>query len=423
MNLQLIPEIVAANKEYTGWRRDIHAHPELAFEESRTAEFVAIQLESYGIEVTRGVGKTGVVGTLKAGASDKAIGLRADMDALPMDELNDFSHKSKHPGCMHGCGHDGHTVMLLAAARYLAKSKNFNGTVQFIFQPAEEANAFGSGAKAMIDDGLFERFPMDTVFAIHNAPDLALGAIATCSGPMTASADLFDVIIHAKGTHGAQPHSGIDPIIIAAQLITAWQTIVSRNINAQEGAVVSATAINAGESWNVIPDSAHIKGSVRALSVSSRQLVHDRFQTLTQSVTEGFGARAEISYQFMIPAMINDPRQTLFACDVASSVFGGERVITNMPVDMGSEDFSYFLEKRPGCYLCLGTATDAKSANKMPGSNTGNMATLENFTYKSACLLHEPTYDFNDEAIPYGATLFARLVEKNLSAGTESAIN
>ena len=256
--MKLISEIVAENKELTQWRQDIHAHPELAFEESRTAKFVASQLESYGIEVTRGVGKTGVVGTLKAGSSNKAIGLRADMDALPMEELNTFAHKSKHPGCMHGCGHDGHTVMLLAAARYLAKSKNFDGTVQFIFQPAEEANDNGSGAKAMINDGLFDRFAMDNVFALHNGPGFIAGAIATRSGVISASMDLFTVTIQGTGTHGAWPNNGNDPLMVAAQMLIAWQTIISRNVSAEDAAVISATSIVAGDSWNVIPETAVI---------------------------------------------------------------------------------------------------------------------------------------------------------------------
>jgi len=409
--MKLIPEIVAANKEFTQWRRDIHAHPELAFEESRTADFVATQLESYGIDVARGVGKTGVVGTLKVGTSNKSIGLRADMDALPMEELNTFAHKSKHPGCMHGCGHDGHTVMLLAAARYLAQSKNFDGIIQFIFQPAEEANGIGSGAKAMIDDGLFERFPADNVFAMHNAPELALGAIATCPGVITASVDIFDVIIKAKGSHGAMPHTGIDPIIIATQLVTAWQTIISRNVNAVESAVISATSINAGNSWNVIPDSAHIKGSVRALSPETRQLVHDRFHAVTQSIVKAFGAHVDIDYCTVSPAMINDEEQTTLACDVAASIFGEDRVLRTMPADMGSEDFAFMLQKRPGCYLCLGAASIPSGQDSSEGKKIQEAENIEHFIYKNACLLHESTYDFNDEAIPLGATLFARLAE------------
>ena len=412
--MNLIPEIVATHAELTQWRRELHAHPELAFEESRTADFVVKQLQSCGIEVSRGVGKTGVVGTLKVGTSQKTIGLRADMDALPMEELNTFEHKSRHPGCMHGCGHDGHTVMLLAAARYLAQSKNFDGSVQFIFQPAEEANATGSGAKAMIEDGLFERFPVDTIFAMHNAPDLALGAIATCPGPMTASMDLFDVTIHGKGSHGAQPHTGIDPVMIAAHLISAWQTVISRNVNAQESAVISATAINAGDSWNVIPHSAHIKGCARTLSPEVRQLVQDRFITLTQNIVEAFGAKAEIDYRLTMPVMINDVDQTTFVCDVAESIVGKQNVIRTLPADMGSEDFAFMLQQKPGCYVCIGGADMPPSETPVNEKGSDTKKILEHFTYRSACLLHEPTYDFNDKLLPIGATLFARLAEHYL---------
>ena len=235
-----------------------------------------------------------------------------------MDELNTFSHKSKHQGRMHGCGHDGHTVMLLAAARYLAQSKTFEGTVQFIFQPAEEANGIGSGAKAMIDDGLFERFPMDNVFAMHNSPGILAGAIATCSGPMMASTDLFDVTITGKGTHGAFPSGGNDPLVIAAQMITAWQTIISRNIDAMDHALISATSINAGNhSWNVIPETAVIRGCARALSPEIRDLIHQRFQTVTHNIAAAFGATVDIDYRFMYPVVVNDAKQTTFACDVA----------------------------------------------------------------------------------------------------------
>ena len=412
--MNLVEEIVATHEELTQWRRDIHAHPELAFEESRTAEFVASQLESYGIDVTRSVGKTGVVGTLRVGSSNKAIGLRADMDALPMDEINTFAHKSKHPGCMHGCGHDGHTVMLLAAARYLAKSQNFDGIVQFIFQPAEEANANGSGAKAMIDDGLFERFPVDNIFAIHNAPDLMTGVIATCPGVLTASIDLFDVTIRAKGAHGATPHEGNDPIMIAAQLITAWQTIISRNVDAQDKAVVSATSINAGNSWNVIPESAVIRGSIRALSPQVRMLIKTRFHEITNNIAKAFGAEVQINYRGIASNCVNDEKQTRFACDVAASIFGGDRVLRSMPADMGSEDFAYLLEQIPGCYLIIGGARIPANEDPLKGKNIEELG-LEPLLFKNACLLHQPDYDFNDEIIPHGATFFTRLAEQYLN--------
>jgi len=407
--LNLIDDIVAWHNELTQWRRDIHAHPELAFEETRTADFVASQLESYGIEVTRGVGKTGLVGTLKRGSSNKAIGLRADMDALPMDELNTFAHKSKTPGCMHGCGHDGHTVMLLAAARYLAQSRDFNGTVQFIFQPAEEANAIGSGAKAMIDDGLFERFPMDSVFALHNAPGLKAGAIATRPGPIMASMDLFEVTVTGQGTHGALPESGIDPVVIAAAMISAWQTIVSRNIGPQQGAVISATTLVAGNSWNVIPQTATIRGSIRALSPEVQQTIYERFHQLTESIAEGFGATVEIVYRKEYPVTMNDGQQTAFACEVAKSIVGEDHATADAPSAMGSEDFAALLEVKPGCYLWLGNSDPVERDNE-PVSNDP----LGHLEVSDPCMVHEPTYDFNDKIIPVGATLFVRLAEQYL---------
>ncbi|MGX4675960.1 M20 aminoacylase family protein [SAR92 clade bacterium H246] len=412
MSMKLIPEIVAAQEELTAWRRDIHRHPELAFNENRTADFVATQLASYGIQVSRGVGKTGVVGTLTAGTSRDAIGLRADMDALPMDEANTFAHKSVINGAMHGCGHDGHTVMLLAAARYLAATRNFDGTVQFIFQPAEEANGIGSGARAMIEDGLFERFPMDTVFAMHNAPELALGTVATCAGAMAASMDQFDVTIKGQGTHGALPHTGIDPVIIAAQLVTAWQTIISRNINAQDSAVLSVTSILAGESWNVIPETVQIRGSVRTLSTASRKLICQRFTEQTEQMVKSFGAEVDIDYRKITPVMSNCAEQTEFACEVARRILGADNVFSTLPADLGSEDCAFLLQEKPGCYLCLGGADPTAMQNKSPDAVA--KPTLADITCHSACMLHDPRYDFNDQMIPVGATLFVRLVERYL---------
>ena len=355
-----------------------------------------------------------MVGTLKVGSSDKAIGLRADMDALPMDEINTFAHKSKHPGCMHGCGHDGHTVMLLAAARYLAESKNFDGTVQFIFQPAEEANEVGSGAKAMVDDGLFERFPVDNIFALHNAPELTAGIVATSPGIATASIDQFDVIIRAKGCHGSTPHEGNDPIMIATQMLTAWQTIISRNIDAHEKAVISATSINAGNSWNVIPETAVIKGSVRALSPQVRTLIENRFHTITNNIAQAFGAEVDINYRVIAPSNVNDDKQSAFACDVADSIFGKDRVLRSLPADMGSEDFSYMSQERPGCYLVIGGAAMPAGEDPLKGKSIEELG-YEPWIFKSACLLHQPDYDFNDDIIPHGATFFARLAETYLN--------
>ena len=413
--MELIAEIVAAQEELTQWRRDIHTYPELGFEEARTANFVAEQLESWGITVTRGIGKTGVVGSLTVGTSKKTIGLRADMDALPMDETNDFAHKSKHPGCKHGCGHDGHTVMLLAAARYLAQNKNFDGTVQFIFQPAEEANPHGSGAKAMIDDGLFERFPVDNIFAMHNVPEAYLGAFAASPGLIAASMDLFEVTIKGTGAHGAQPHEGNDPIMVATQMLSAWQTIVSRNISPADTAVFSACSIQAGKSWNVIPETAVIRGNIRTFSPALRDLVRARFHTLTTNIAEAFNVKVDINLHdnSSSPCSINDTQQTAFVWDVADEIFGQHCVQRKMPADTGSEDFAFMLDQRPGCYMVLGTAPVPKSHDpSFKGKNINEDASA--FISQSAIALHQPDYDFNDDAIPIGATVFARLVERYL---------
>ena len=412
--MELIAEIVARQKELTQWRRDIHSHPELAFEESRTADFVAAQLEAYGIEVTRGLGKTGVVGTLHAGSSNKAIGLRADMDALPMDETNTFAHKSQHPGCMHGCGHDGHTVMLLAAARHLAATKQFDGTVQFFFQPAEEANSTGSGAKAMIDDGLFTRFPVDNVFALHNIPEVYSGTMLTTPGPMTASVDLFEITLRARGGHGSMPHECNDPIVIATQILSALETIVSRNINAQDNAVVTACSIQAGESWNVIPSSARIRGNVRAFSEQNRDLIEQRIRAIADNTAKAFAAEVDIDYQRLAPSCVNDEAQTEFASNVAASIFGEDRVLRTMPRDMGSEDFAFMLQERPGCYLLIGQTNCPSGENALKGKSIHEVAEQQAFVAKSPCLLHESDYDFNDDIIPMGATFFVRLAEQYL---------
>ena len=412
--MKLISEIVARQNELTQWRRDIHSYPELAFEESRTADFVAAQLESYGIKVTRGLGKTGVVGSLSRGSSTKAIGLRADMDALPMDETNTFAHKSKNLGCMHGCGHDGHTVMLLAAAQYLAESKDFDGTVHFFFQPAEEANSTGSGAKAMIDDGLFTRFPVDNVFALHNIPEVFSGTMLTTPGPMTASVDLFEVTIRARGGHGSMPHECNDPIVIATQILSAFETIVSRNINAQDNAVVTACSIQAGESWNVIPGSARIRGNVRAFSEEVRDLIERRIRAIADNTAMAFGAEVDIDYQRLAPSCVNDAVQTEFAGDVAASIFGEDRVLRGMPRDMGSEDFAFMLQERPGCYLLIGQTSPPSGKDTLKGKSVHDVAEQQAFLAKSPCLLHESDYDFNDEIIPMGATFFVRLAEQYL---------
>ena len=415
--MQLIKEIMDTHSEFTQFRRDLHANPELAFEETRTAEFISDQLESYGIQVTRGIGKTGVVGTLTSDRSKKAIGLRADMDALPMKESNTFSHRSRQDGVMHGCGHDGHTVMLLAAARYLAATKSFRGTVQFIFQPAEEANDKGSGAKAMIENGLFDCFAMDRIFAVHNAPGLKAGAIATRPGPIMASMDLFEVTLRGHGTHGGFPHKGNDPVVVAAQLVTAWQTIVSRNINPHQCAVVSATSVTTNDSWNVIGSTTVIRGSIRTLSGEAQKLIKNRFLTLTQSLAEGFGVVVEIKYLHETPVTVNDGEQTDFACNVAASIVGEENILRNASPVMGSEDFSFMLQEIPGCYLWIGNTNppnppDLEAIVKPRCSRILDTDVLE---VQDACMVHDPSYDFNDNIIPVGASLFVRLAENYLS--------
>lgn len=413
--MNAITEIEAQKSELTAWRKDIHAHPELAFEETRTADFVSEQLSAYGYDVTRNVGGTGVVGSLTIGSSDKSIGIRADMDALPMDELNTFAHKSTFKGKMHGCGHDGHTVMALAAARHLAKTRGFNGTVRFFFQPAEEANETGSGAEAMIKDGLFTRFPVDCVFAMHNAPGLKAGSMATCPGPIMASMDLFDVTITGKGTHGAVPQSGIDPVLVASHMITAWQSIVSRNINPQEAAVISATSVITGDSWNVIPQTAQIRGSIRALSPGVRDTVKKRFSEIANDIASAFGATVKVKFIGGTPVTVNDPAQTEKACDVASAIVGEENLVRNISAVMGSEDFSFMLEKKAGCYVLIGNS-DARSEDSISEDQDGIFSGpgLENVLVASACMLHDPHYDFNDDILPLGASFWVKLALAHL---------
>ena len=408
--MTLIAEIVSEQERLKRWRRDLHANPELAFEETGTADFVAAQLESFGVEVSRGIGGTGMVGTLTIGKANKAISLRADMDALPMDEDNTFAHKSKIPGRMHGCGHDGHMVMLLAAAKYLSATRDFKGTVHFIFQPAEEANSQGSGAKAMIDDGLFDRFPSDCVFALHNAPGLRAGAVATAPGVLLASMDIFEVVITGKGTHGAFPESGIDPIVVASQMITAWQTILSRNISSSEQAVISVGSINAGAGFNVIPSTATIRGTIRTLGRETQNKVANQFHLLAKNIANAFGATVTVNYKREYPVTVNDDECTAFACDVASSIVGEEQVIRDADPVMGSDDFAAMLEIKAGCYLWLGN-TDPDIHLKVKSPNSKNKGLL----ISDPCMVHEPTYDFNDKIIPIGASLFVGLVEKYLS--------
>ena len=413
--MNLIDDIVSQHREITQWRRNIHAHPELAFSETRTADFVAEQLRSYGFSVETGIGGTGIVGSLSSGRSPKVIGIRADMDALPITELNSFDHKSIFEGKMHGCGHDGHTVMALAAARYLARARNFKGTVRFIFQPAEEANDIGSGASAMIQDRLFERFPVDCVFALHNAPGLKLGSFATTPGPITASMDLFDVTVIGRGGHGAAPQSAIDPVLVAAHLLTAWQSIVSRNINPQEAAVISATSILTEDSFNVIPETARIKGSIRTMSADVREVVKTRFLAIANELTSAFGATVNVKLSAGYPATVNHPEATEKACDVAAALVGEENLARNVSAVMGSEDFAFMLAERPGCYVLIGNSqSNSDEPDTLDSASLFSGPGLENIAVANATMLHDPNYDFNDDLLPIGATFWVRLVQSHL---------
>ncbi|MGE0416456.1 MAG: M20 aminoacylase family protein [Acetobacteraceae bacterium] len=371
--------------ELSAIRRDIHAHPELGLEEFRTAEIVARKLEEWGIEVHRGVGVTGVVGVLRNGNGQTSIGLRADMDALPILEATNLPHASRNPGRMHACGHDGHTTMLLGAAKYLAESRNFNGTVNFIFQPAEEGVG---GALAMLKDGLFERFPCNYVYGMHNRPGLPVGRFVTGPSARAAGGAFFDITITGKGAHGANPQHGIDPVVVACHLGTALQTIVSRNIAAMDTAVLSITRIQSGDAYNVIPQTAVMAGTVRTMKRETMALVEQNMRRLAASVAQGFGAEAEMDFRVIFAPMVNDDDEAVALGDAAAELVGEENVNRNGSPGMGSEDFSFMMEVVPGAHINLGNGDSAA--------------------------LHNHLYDFNDEAIPYGVALYAAIAEKKL---------
>jgi len=392
--MQLIEEIRSQEQQIAKWRRDIHAHPELAFEEIRTSQLVADKLESFGINVHRGLGKTGVVGTLSAGSGTRSIALRADMDALPIRELNGFPHRSVNEGKMHACGHDGHTAMLLGAARYLAANRNFDGTVQFIFQPAEEG--YG-GALAMIEDGLFEQFPVEAVYGMHNWPGLPAGQFAVRSGTMMAAADMFDIRVRGKGSHAAMPHQGVDPVLVGAHIITALQSLASRATDPADSVVVSVTRVRGGDAYNVISDEATLKGTVRTLLSGTRDRIEQQMAELVRQVALAFGAAGETHYKRGYPPTINAPAETEIAATAAATVVSGENVLRDLPPCMGAEDFSFMLERKPGCYIWIGNG---------PG--------------QGGCVLHNPHYDFNDEILSIGASYWVRLVEQSLAARPSS---
>jgi amidohydrolase len=397
--MRLVEPILAFQTELETIRRDIHAHPELCYEEQRTADVVAQRLTDWGIPVVRGLGVTGVVGIVKGGTSSRAIGLRADMDALPMQELNTFEHASRHAGKMHACGHDGHTAMLLGAAHYLSQNRNFDGTVYLIFQPAEEG---GAGARRMIEDGLFDKFPMDAVYGMHNWPGIEAGTFAVVPGPMMASSNEFRVVVKGKGAHAAQPHRGIDPVMVAVHIAQAWQTIISREKNPLESAVLSITQIHAGSATNVIPDEAVLIGTVRTFSMDVLDLIERRMHEMAGGVAAGFGASVAFSFKRNYPPLVNDAAKTRFAIEAMQAVVGPDKVDTAVEPTMGAEDFAFMLQARPGCYVFIG---NGEGAHRLGGHGLG------------PCQLHNGSYDFNDELLPIGASYWVRLVEMSLKAG------
>lgn len=385
-----------------GLRRDIHAHPELGYEEVRTSDLIAKALTEWGIPVHRGLGKTGVVGIIKNGSSERAVGLRADIDALPITEHNAFPHASTISGKMHACGHDGHTAMLLGAARHLAKHRNFDGTVYLVFQPAEEG---GGGAREMIKDGLFKSFPMEAIFGIHNWPGLGVGQFALRSGPVFASGNKFKIVIRGKGAHAAMPHNGIDPVPVALQMVQAFQTIITRNKRPIDAAVISVTMIHAGEATNVIPDSCEISGTVRTFTLEVLDLIERRMRDIVEGTCQAFNATCQFEFSRYYPPTINHPKETEFVRTLLGEVVGENNVLEFEPT-MGSEDFSFYLLEKPGCYFLIGNGDGAHRAGGAGGG---------------PCMLHNPSYDFNDELIPIGASMWVRLVERWLSARCRSS--
>ncbi|MBK6004609.1 amidohydrolase [Ramlibacter ginsenosidimutans] len=394
--MKLLDSIVTESASIVAVRRDIHAHPELSFKEERTSDLIAARLTEWGIPVHRGLGTTGVVGIVKNGTSSRAVGLRADMDALPMQEFNTFPHASKHAGKMHACGHDGHVAMLLAAAKHLAKNRHFDGTVYLIFQPAEEGDG---GAREMIKDGLFEKFPMEAVFGMHNWPGGQVGKFAVSPGPVMASTAEFKVTIRGKGGHGAMPHLGNDPVPIACQMVQAFQTIVSRNIKPIDAGVISVTMIHAGEATNVIPDSCELQGTVRTFREEVQELIERRMKTIAEHVAAAHDAQCEFEFHRNYPATVNSAAEAEFARKVMVSIVGEENVLVQEPT-MGAEDFAFMLQAKPGAYCFI---ANGDGSHREFGHGAG------------PCMLHNPSYDFNDDLIPLGATYWVRLAEEWLA--------
>ncbi|MBU0747204.1 MAG: amidohydrolase [Gammaproteobacteria bacterium] len=403
--MNVIDSIVTQAASIAAVRRDIHAHPELCFEEVRTADVVAQKLTEWGIPIHRGLGKTGVVGIVKGrdgGASGRAIGLRADMDALPMQEFNTFAHASVHKGKMHACGHDGHVAMLLAAAQHFAKHRNFDGTVYLIFQPAEEG---GGGARVMIEDGLFEQFPMQAVYGMHNWPGMPVGTFAVSPGPVMASTSEFKITLRGKGGHAALPHTGIDPVPIACQMVQTFQTIISRNKKPVDAGVISVTMIHAGEATNVVPDSVELQGTVRTFTVEVLDLIEKRMRQIAEHTCAAHDATCEFEFVRNYPPTINSPAEAEFARKVMTTIVGEERVLAQEPT-MGAEDFAYMLQAKPGAYCFI---ANGDGAHREMGHGGG------------PCMLHNPSYDFNDDLIPLGATYWVKLAEEWLAQPAASA--
>jgi hippurate hydrolase len=394
--MKLIDPITQFQSELQQIRRDIHAHPELCFEEQRTADIVAKKLTEWDIPIVRGLGVTGVIGIIKSGSSERAIGLRADMDALPVQEINDFPHASKHEGKMHACGHDGHVAMLLGAAHYLSQHRNFDGTIYVIFQPAEEG---GGGARRMMEDGLFSRYPMDAVFGMHNWPGVPVGTFGVTAGPMMASSNEFEVVVRGKGAHAAQPHKGIDPIMVAIQIAQSWQTIVSRNKNPIDAGVLSITQIHSGSATNVIPDEATLIGTVRTFNTEVLDLIELRMRAIAEHTAYAFDAQVDFQFIRNYPPLINHAKETAFAIDVMKTIVGDNNVDAQVEPTMGAEDFAFMLQEKPGCYVFIG---NGEGAHREAGHGLG------------PCNLHNPSYDFNDDLLPIGATYWVRLAESYL---------
>lgn len=396
--MKLVEPVLAFQNELQQIRRDLHAHPELCYEEQRTSDVVAARLTEWGIPVVRGLGITGVVGIIKNGSSPRSIGLRADMDALPLQEINSFDHASKHAGKMHACGHDGHTAMLLGAAQYLAQHRHFDGTIYLVFQPAEEG---GAGARRMIEDGLFEQFPMDAIYGMHNWPGMAAGTFGVVAGPMMASSNEFRVTIKGKGAHAAQPHRGVDPIMVAVNIAQSWQTIISREKSPLDTAVLSITQIHAGSATNIIPDEAVMVGTVRTFTTPVLDLIQRRMEEMASHVAAGFNATVDFGFKRNYPPLLNHPEQTAIAVEAMRAVVGADQVNANVEPTMGAEDFAFMLQAKPGCYVFLG---NGEGDHRAAGHGLG------------PCQLHNASYDFNDQLLPIGASYWIRLVEMSLPA-------